>query len=80
MAKKKDKKNQPMREKRIVKAVKLDFEPSYKNYEKLARFMNDRAKVLGRKRSGLSAKDQKKVTKAIKHARLLGLLPFSSHV
>jgi len=81
MPKKRDKKpRQDNLERKVVKVKKLDFEASYKNYEKLARFMNDRAKIQGRKRSGLSARDQKKVTEAIKRARHLGLLPFSSRV
>lgn len=63
-----------------VPAQKLDFVPSYKTYEKLARFMNDRAKIYGRKKTGLSAKDQKKITREIKRARHLGLLPFSPRV
>lgn len=63
-----------------VPAQKLDFVPSYKAYEKLARFMNDRAKIYGRKKTGLSAKDQKKITREIKRARHLGLLPFSPRV
>jgi small subunit ribosomal protein S18 len=63
-----------------VPAQKLDFVPSYKVYEKLARFMNDRAKIYGRKKTGLSAKDQKKITREIKRARHLGLLPFSPRV
>lgn len=81
MPKKKDRRpRQDNLERKVVKIKKLDFEVTYKNYEKLARFMNDRAKIQGRKRSGLSAKDQKKVTEAIKRARHLGLLPFSSHM
>lgn len=69
-----------VRERRAAPAGKLDFEVTYKNYEKLASFMNDRAKIASRKRSGLTAKDQKKVTQEIKRARHLGLLPFSSRV
>lgn len=68
------------RERRILVPMKVDFEITYKNYEKLARFMNDRAKVQGRKRTGLTAKKQKKITQAVKRARHLGLLPFKSHV
>jgi small subunit ribosomal protein S18 len=59
---------------------KINFEISYKNYEGLARFMNDRAKILGRKRTGIAARDQRKLTREIKRARILGLLPFSSRV
>lgn len=69
-----------VREKKAAPVHDVGFEISYKNYEKLASFMNDRAKIQGRKRTGLSAKDQKKITQEIKRARHLGLLPFSSKV
>jgi small subunit ribosomal protein S18 len=59
---------------------KINFEISYKNYEKLARFMNDRAKIWGRKRTVIAAKQQRKIAREIKRARHLGLLPFSSRV
>ncbi len=58
----------------------VDFEISYKNYEQLARFMNDRARIVGRSRSGVSAKQQRKITREIKRARYLGLLPFKARV
>ena len=76
----KPKKRIVTRERRPMVPIRIDFEISYKNYEKLARFMNDRAKVSGRKRTGLSAKQQKLLTREIKRARILGLLPFSSRV
>lgn len=80
MAKKQTKRrNNVIREKRAP-IGKLDFEITYKNYEKLASFMNDRAKIASRKRSGLSAHDQKKIAQEIKRARHLGLLPFSPRV
>ena len=65
---------------RKMSPIKIDFEISYKNYESLARFLNDRAKISGRKRTGVSAKEQKKLTREIKRARHLGLLPFSTGV
>lgn len=58
----------------------VDFEISYKNYEQLARFLNDRARIIGRSRSGLSPKQQRKLTREIKRARHLGLLPYKSKI
>lgn len=52
----------------------------YKNYKELAKFLNDRAKIRSRKRTGLSAKAQRRLTIAIKRARHLGLLPFSTEI
>lgn len=80
MAKKIVKRRNTVRERRTPQVFDVGFEISYKNYEKLSSFMNDRAKILGRKRTGLSAKMQKKITQEIKRARHLGLLPFSSRV
>ncbi|OGM04226.1 30S ribosomal protein S18 [Candidatus Woesebacteria bacterium RIFCSPHIGHO2_12_FULL_42_9] len=53
-------------------------DPDYKAYEELKRFVTDRAKIIGRKRSGVCAKHQRRLSLAIKRARFLGLLPFTS--
>jgi len=58
----------------------VNFEISYKNYDQLARFLNDRARIIGRSRSGLSPKQQRKLTREIKRARHLGLLPFKAKI
>lgn len=49
----------------------------YKNSSKLRRFMSDRGKILSRRITGNCAKHQRLVTKAIKRARVLGLIPFT---
>ena len=51
-------------------------EPDYKDVATLQKYMSDRAKVLGKDRTGLCAKHQRRLTVAIKRARHLGLLPF----
>ncbi|GEA95090.1 ribosomal protein S18 [Weissella viridescens] len=48
----------------------------YKNTELLERFISERGKILPRRVTGTSAKNQRKVTTAIKRARIMGLLPF----
>ena len=50
----------------------------YKNPDLLYQFINDTGKILPRRITGTSQKYQKKVTQAIKRARHLALLPFSS--
>lgn len=52
-------------------------EPDYKNIEDLAKFVTDRARILGKDRTGVCAKHQKRLSVAIKRARHLGLLSFS---
>nr|YP_009394342.1 ribosomal protein S18 [Leptosiphonia brodiei]ARW62904.1 ribosomal protein S18 [Leptosiphonia brodiei] len=48
----------------------------YKDIDLLRKFINDQGKIMSRRSTGLNAKQQKKVTKSIKRARILSLLPF----
>jgi small subunit ribosomal protein S18 len=50
----------------------------YKNTEFLEQFMSPYAKIFGRERTGVSAKYQRKIGKAIKKARHMALLPFTA--
>jgi small subunit ribosomal protein S18 len=63
-----------------VRPQTVDYEISYRNYEKLGNFLSDRAKIWGKARTGIPSKQQRKIAKAIKHARHLGLLPFTSRI
>lgn len=51
-------------------------EVDYKDVDLLRRFISSNMKIVPRRRSGLSAKSQRKIAKAIKQARIAGLLPF----
>lgn len=48
----------------------------YKDADFLLRFVNEQGKILPRRLTGTSTKYQKKVSRAIKRARHLALLPF----
>lgn len=48
--------------------------PSYKDYSTLAKFISDRAKILGKARTGVCAKHQRGLGREIKRARHLDLL------
>ena len=48
----------------------------YKDTDLLKRFISERGKILPRRVTGTSAKNQRKLTVAIKRARIMGLLPF----
>ena len=48
----------------------------YKDTELLKRFISERGKILPRRVSGTSAKNQRRLTISIKRARIMGLLPF----
>ena len=51
----------------------------YKDTELLKRFISERGKILPRRVTGTSAKNQRKVVTAIKRARIMALLPFVSN-
>lgn len=48
----------------------------YKDVELLKRFINEQGKILPRRITGVSGKFQRQLTRAIKRARHLSLLPF----
>lgn len=50
----------------------------YKDVAKLRRFVTERGKILPRRISGNCAKHQRQVTVAIKRARNIALLPFTT--
>ncbi len=50
----------------------------YKDPDFLVKFVNEQGKILPRRITGTSAKYQRKVAKAIKRARHLALLPFTT--
>jgi small subunit ribosomal protein S18 len=50
----------------------------YKDDKRLGRFMSDRGKIVPRRVSGTCASHQRQLTAAIRRARVLALLPFTS--
>ena len=57
-------------------ALRID----YKDYQTLRQFTTERGKIIPRRISGNCAKHQRKVTGAIKIARNLALLPFTTTI
>lgn len=49
---------------------------NYKDVKVLGSFLSDQGKILPRRVTGLSSKQQKKITKLIKTARIAAFLPF----
>ncbi|MBC7765786.1 MAG: 30S ribosomal protein S18 [Hyphomonadaceae bacterium] len=58
----------------VDKAVAVD----YKDISKLRKFISERAKILPRRITGNCAKHQRQLTQAVKRARQIALLPYSS--
>ncbi len=50
----------------------------YKDIETLRRLLSPNGKILSRKRLGTTAREQRMVSQAIKRARYMGLLPYTS--
>ena len=58
----------------LDKIVQID----YKDLGRLRRYITERGKILPRRISGNCAKHQRQLTLAIKRARIIALLPFTS--
>jgi len=58
---------------------KLRSQGPQDNIQILKQFVTEQGKILPKKITALSTKEQREVTKCIKEARILGLLPFTYH-
>lgn len=48
----------------------------YKDVEVLKKFLNPNGRILARKRTGVTAKNQRLLAQACKRSRYMGLLPY----
>ena len=68
-----------------IKIIKDDYfkkfgvEPDWKDSETLAKFVTPRGKILPAMKSRLTAKNQRRLSKQIKYARYMALLPYTSY-
>lgn len=51
-------------------------EVDYKDTPLLSKYISERGKIVGRGKTGICAKHQRHLTRSIKRARYLALLPF----
>ncbi len=58
----------------VEKAEHID----YKNVARIRRFVSDRGKISPRRQTGTCAKHQRILTRAIKRARVIALLPYTT--
>ena len=61
---------------RRVSPIKPSEHIDYKDIDLLRKFISEQGKILPRRVTGLTAKQQRQLTQAIKRARILALLPF----
>ena len=50
----------------------------YKDTELLSQFITERKKIISKRGTGLNAKEQRRVATAIKRARFMALLPYTT--
>jgi len=68
--------NQPLQKKQCYFCSNKMTTVDYKDTQTLRRFMSPHAKILSHYRTGTCPKHQRMVTKALKKARHMALLPF----
>lgn len=68
--------SRPARSKRECFFCQNKSSPSYTDLVNLRRFLTDRAKIVGKERSGICSRHQRGIARNIKYARHLALLPF----
>ena len=73
----KDKDGARARRKRINPLADSTVVIDYKNPALLKYFLTDRGKIVPSRISSVTASQQRQITKAIKRARTLGLLPYA---
>jgi small subunit ribosomal protein S18 len=61
---------------RRISPIKPGEPIDYKDVDLLRKYITERGKILPRRITGLTAKQQRDLTQAVKRARLVALLPF----
>lgn len=62
----------------FCKNKKDEKQMDWKDTETLQRFLSISAKIQSRKKTGICAKHQRKVARAVKRSRVMGFLPFTT--
>ena len=62
--------------KKSLSPIKPGDPIDYKDVDLLKKFITERGKILPRRLTGLTAKQQRDLTNAVKRARIVALLPF----
>lgn len=64
------------RQKQKASPIGLNQKIGYKDIDLLTSFVTDQGKILPRRATGVTVQQQRKLSKAIKRARVLSLFPF----
>lgn len=65
-----------MIQKHSISLLSLNQKIDYKDIDLLKLFITEQGKILPRRATGVSVQQQRQISKAIKRARILALLPF----
>ncbi len=67
----------PKKKPNPLKSAKIDV-VDYKDTTLLRKFISDRGKIRARRVTGVSVQEQRQIARAVKNAREMALLPYSS--
>jgi small subunit ribosomal protein S18 len=67
----------PKKKQNPLTAAKIEY-IDYKDTTLLRKFISDRGKIRARRVTGVSAQQQREIARAIKNAREMALLPYTS--
>ena len=63
-------------QKQKLSVISINQKIDYKDIDLLKLFITEQGKILPRRATGITVQQQRQLTKAIKRARILSLLPF----
>lgn len=63
-------------QKQKLSVISSDQKIDYKDIDLLKLFVTEQGKILPRRATGITVQQQRRISKAIKQARILSLLPF----
>jgi small subunit ribosomal protein S18 len=67
----------PKKKANPLKAAKIDY-VDYKDTALLRKFISDRGKIRARRVTGVTVQQQRQIARAVKNAREVALLPYTS--
>lgn len=67
----------PKKKQNPLKSAKINY-IDYKDTNLLRKFISDRGKIRARRVTGVSSQEQREIARAIKNAREMALLPYTS--
>ncbi len=70
--------NQRRRKKKVRNLAKEGRRIDYKDTDLLSQFITERKKIISKRGTGLNSKEQRRVATAIKRARFMALLPYTT--